>query len=172
MTNTLVQPSDLASYPGAPFSESIVDAAVDRLRRDSGWHIAPQVTETLKVDGHGGRLLVLPTLQLVNVTAVRDVSGDTPQVLDEWKRSRIGILTRDGGWPCGLEAVEVDLVHGYTTTPLELFAVVADLCRATLSDPRVQQERLGNWSRTLRGTVAGTDLADILARYSVESRFA
>lgn len=172
MPNTLVHHTELEDYPGAPFAQSIVDAAVDRLRRDVGWHIAPQVTETRKVDGHGGRLLVLPTLQLVNVTEVRDITGDTPEVLDEWRKSAIGILTRDAGWPCGLEAVEVDMVHGHSTTPLELLAVVADLCRATQSDPRVQQERLGNWSRTLRGTAAGTDMAEVLSRYSVESRFA
>jgi hypothetical protein len=47
MANTLVSPYDLEDFPGAPFSDTLVDAAVSEIRGEAGWHIAPQVTETL-----------------------------------------------------------------------------------------------------------------------------
>jgi hypothetical protein len=39
MANTLVSPYDLEDFPGAPFSDTLVDAAVVGPRR-GGWHIA------------------------------------------------------------------------------------------------------------------------------------
>jgi hypothetical protein len=159
MVNTLASPTDLADFPGAPFTEAVVDAAVATLRLEAGWHIAPQVTETVTVNAGGGTDLILPTLHLVNVTEVREVSGSTPVVLTGWRQSRIGILTRNAGWPRGLEVIEVDMVHGHTETPPELLSVIAYFGQRQKSDPTVSQESLGSWSRTLRTPSPSTETA-------------
>ncbi len=172
MANTLVSATDLDPYPGAPFDQRIVDMAAAKLRLEVGWHIAPELTETRKVDSWGTSTLLLPTLHLVDVTAVRDVTGDAPEVIEGWKKSDEGILTLASGWPFGLEAVEVDMVHGYATTPLELLPVLADIARSATSDPRVTQERLGNWSRTFRSSLSGTDTGTAAELYSIKGRFA
>lgn len=174
MANTLAQPVELADFPGAPFTQGVVDSAVGAVRLEAGWHIAPQVTETIKVHGSGGTMLILPTLRLTTVTEVRDVSGDTPVVLGGWRKSTKGILTRDAGWPCGIEVIEVDLTHGYTTTPPELFPVIAYFSKVQQVDPTVSQEALGSWSRTFRassGDQSGLPLA-VLSRFTVQTGFA
>jgi hypothetical protein len=169
VTNTLVSPVDLIEFPGSPFTEDVVDSAAGMVRLEAGWHIAPEITETILVDGYGGRDLILPTLRLVTVTEVRDVSGDDPVVMTGWRKSRKGILTRDAGWPCGEETVEIDLVHGYASTPRELLPVIADFARSALSDSRVSQTSLGAFSESYRASLSGTDQGSILTMFSVRT---
>ena len=152
MANTLVDPADLADYPGAPFSQAIVDSAVAALRSDCGWHIAPVLTETVTADGSDTTLLFLPTLRLVSVSAVRDVTRTAPVTLTGWRKAGPGMLTRDFGWPCGYEAIEVDLVHGYEETPAELLPAVAFYCQTQRLDQNVSSESLLSWSKTTRST--------------------
>lgn len=174
MANTLVTPQDLSDFPGAPFAISTVDVAVAALRRDAGWHIAPQVTETVLLDALGGRDLILPTRHLVNVTEVRDVSTSTPVVLTGWRKSKAGILHRDAGWPSGFQSVEVDMVHGYTVTPPELFPLVAVYSQLQAVNSTVKQEALGSWSRTLRSQAPSTDDGfplDVLDHFTIRAGF-
>lgn len=139
----LAMPGDLDGIDGAPFTESAVRAAGEQIRRLAGWHIAPEVAETLTVDSPGGDTLWLPTRHVVEVTAVRDVSGDTPRELSGWRWSQSGMLSRRGGFPCGFRAVEVDLKHGYESCPVDLLPVIADR-----TNRRVMQESLGSRSVT------------------------
>lgn len=164
MANDLVDADELGEFPGAPFPQSRVDAAVSRLRKIAGWHIAPQLTETLTLDGSTTKLLVLPTLQLVDVVEIRDVSGTTPVVLGDWRAATAGLIKRRCGWPWGFRAVEVDVVHGYEETPPDLFDVVAGLCQLMLTDPEVAQESLGSWSVTTRDAL-GASRAEALEDY-------
>jgi hypothetical protein len=173
MTNTLVDASELAGYPGAPFSPAVVDSAVAALRGDCGWHIAPEITETLTLNGSPDKTLILPTLRIVEITAIRDVSGDTPVVLTGWRQaSKAGLLWRDEGWPEGLEVVEVDLTHGNTETPPDLLPAVAYYVQSQSSDSTVSTESLLSWSKTTRPGYAPKSLGQgsplsVLARYNV-----
>ena len=129
MTNDLVSPSDLTGFPGAPFSDDVVDAAVASLRAYAGWHIAPSRTETLTVDSDGGDRLTLPSLHVTAVTEVRNVySADSPSEITGFRWAKAGILALYCGWPCGFQSVEVDLTHGYDTVPVELLASLAAAC--------------------------------------------
>lgn len=166
MANDLIQADQLADLPGAPFTQSAVDSAVSKLRRLAGWHIAPKYTETITMDGSETRLLVLPTLWLVDVTAVRDISGDTPVTLTGWRKSRAGMLRRAAGWPCGFGVLEVDLVHGYDDTPDDLFPLAAAMIELTTTGSDVEQESLGSWSVTFREALAQTH-AETLEDYSL-----
>lgn len=165
ITEPLVDASDLADFPGAPFTPSQVKAAADQIRDECGWHIAPQLTQTLALDSDGGRLLALPTLHLVEVTAVRDMTGTAPNVLDGWRKSRIGLLERTAGvWPQGLEAVEVTIVHGYEACPAALLPAIAARCQRFNKDGTVRQESLGSRSVSF-GIIEGGDVSAALARY-------
>lgn len=173
MSNTLVDPPDLAGLPGAPFTQAVVDSAVGTLRGDMGWHIAPAVTETIKVDGSPDKVLVLPTRWLVSVTAVRDVSGAAPVTLTGWRASNPGrgLLYRDEGWPQGFEVIEVDLKHGYADTPAELLPAIAFYCHAQRVDETVSSESLLSWSKTYRST-SGTSpglVELVLAKFSTRT---
>ena len=175
MTNTLVDPPDLAAYPGAPFPQSVVDAAVANLRGDVDWHIAPEVTETITVDGSPDDLLVLPTLRIVTVTAVRDVSGTTPVTLTGWRvNKKAGLLQREEGWPEGFEALEVDLTHGYTNTPAELLPAVAYYCQRQAVDASLSSDSLGAWSESYGSPASSTAPAmeypaGVIAKFNVRT---
>lgn len=138
----LAQADDLVDFPGAPFPQSVVTAAGEAVRAAAGWHIAPAVTETLRIDSDGATLLLLPTGRLTAVAEVRDVTGDAPSIITGWRVShRLGGLHRGTGWPCGFEAVEVDVVHGYTECPPDLLKIVA-----AEAGRRVAQQSAGPFS--------------------------
>src|SRR5512139_2364445 len=60
-------------------------ATVAEVRAFCGWHIAPEVTETLTRDGSGGPVQVLPTLRLVDLISI---TNDGTAVTDpEWSTS-------------------------------------------------------------------------------------
>lgn len=156
---------DLEGFPGGPFTDSVVFAAAESVRSECGWHIAPQVTETITVDSPGGRVLLLPSLFVTEVTAVRDVTGDEPRTLTGWRISRAGMLHLAGGWPEGFAAVEVDLTHGYESCPAELLAVIADRALRNAKDSTVVQESLGSRSVSYRDAPLASP---VLARYRLQ----
>jgi hypothetical protein len=171
MANTLVSPYDLEDFPGAPFSDTLVDAAVSDIRSEAGWHIAPQVTETLTLDSYGGQLLSLPSQRVVNVTAVRDMTR-AGAVLTGWTRSscllwRSTYHTYCFGWPVG--QVEVDIVHGFATTPPDLLAAVAAraLRLSNPRDPSLASQLVGQVSQTYATSAAGFAPDPVVARYSL-----
>lgn len=166
MVNTLVAPSDIAAFPGAPFADALVDAAAGSVRDAAGWHIAPPVTETMRVVSGGGTVLLLRSLNVATVTAVRDVSGDTPDVLTGWVARESGILERAVGWPVR-HTIEVDLTHGYAACPPALLSVIADRCQRMAVDATVSSMSRGPFSVTLRGRFDTTAADAILARYTV-----
>lgn len=167
MSNDLLAPEQLDDFPGAPFADTVVDAIVARLRREAGWHIAPARIETVTVDGSDTRLLVLPTLELTNVTEVRDVTVlASPTVVPDWRAARAGMLRRPGGWPRGFRSVAADITHGYEDCPPDLLPVIATLCRLSTTDGEVSQEALGSWSVTLRESLPA-DQAETLQAYSI-----
>lgn len=166
MANSLAAPADLAGFPGAPFSDAMVDAAVGSVRGEAGWHIAPEVTETLTVDSDGGTILPLSSLKVAAVTGVRDVTGDTPEVLTGWTLRRSGVLERRSGWP-KRRTIEVDVTHGHAETPPELLPVIADVARMLQRGGRVTQESLGSRSVSM----ANTDpMSAVLARFKIPGR--
>ena len=76
-----------------------VRAAQGAVRRHCGWHVAPSVTETLRVDGYGGRTLILPSKHVTAIASVivgdedwldqplddtPPASVDTPAVREAW----------------------------------------------------------------------------------------
>jgi hypothetical protein len=138
----LLHPGVLDDFPGAPFPPAVVAAAAESVRKMAGWHIAPVQSDTVTVDGVRSRRLLLPTLRIVEVTEVRDVSADAPVVLNGWKvDNRRGWLYREEGWPCG--PIEVDMAHGYHTCPADLLPLIAELAQWSMVNGAVSQQQAG-----------------------------
>lgn len=126
---------DFASYPDlcAPsdlsveVSEGAVRAASDVIRRACGWHIAPEVTETLVLDSDGGRILALPSLRVTGVSGVTDADD---VAIEGWSWSSSGLLERaDGCWPRGFQSVKVAVTHGFVDAPPGLLSLVAEVAQ-------------------------------------------
>lgn len=157
MANNLVAPTNLTGFDGAPFSSDKVDAAVGAIRGEAGWHIAPEVTETLRVESWGGRWLHLPTRRVVAVTNVQQ-NGVTLS----WALYPGSSLYRVNGWPVGV--VEVALTHGYEECPPELYAVIAE----ATTGGRVRSRQEGPWQTSYAAN--GHDILDAsaaLSRYAL-----
>jgi hypothetical protein len=147
--NPLVEGYHLNGLVGAPFDPEVVFNAGDVIRDRCGWHVAPVVTETLTVDSDGGRWLILPTRRLTAVTAIRDVTRQSPVTLEGWRWTATGTIERTGSWarwPKGLRAVEVDVTHGYPECPTALIEWAAELCRSATRGNEVRTETVGGVS--------------------------
>jgi len=134
---------DLAGFNGGPFTANVVTSAGDSIRDECGWHIAPEVTVTMKYRGSGS-VILLPTLKLANVLSVKDRDGNLVDGVDWFEN---GILERPGGFP---SLVEVTFAHGYRVCPSSLFGIVAERAAAR-SAGRVKSESLGGRSVSLEG---------------------
>lgn len=165
MSNSLVDPLDINDFPGAPFTEAAVDAAAASMRGTAQWHIAPEVTETVTVDGVSGQVLVLPTLKIVSVSEIRDVTDGGSEVITGWEIRRQSMLTRRQGWPCGIGSIEVDLTHGFASTPADLFPVAAEAAQLSQATA-VSQKSVGSFSVSYRPYLS-VAANDTLRRYSI-----
>lgn len=156
--NDLVSHYDLLSYPGGPFGEAGVDAAVEAVRAEAGWHIAPVRTETVLVVSSGGPDLILPSRRVVSVSSA---AGGT-----DFELHPGAVLHRKAGcWPVGV--VQVTMTHGYAQIPADLLPLVASRVRAVHSsrDPGLASMTTGpySWSYFRGGGVS----AELPRRYIV-----
>jgi hypothetical protein len=137
----LADPILLADYPGGPFSARTIASASASVRNDCRWHVAPVVTETVTVDGCLSRLLLLPTLRLVNVTGVEvlDDSSTTWLPITGWRIANAGMLYRATGWNYGPAGIRVTMQHGFAETPADLLPVLAARCQRNLADSILTQ---------------------------------
>lgn len=161
----LVNATGLAGQSGAPFNLDRVKSACAALRRVAGWHIAPSVPEVVTFDHDGAGVLLLPSLYVTGVTAVRDVTGDTPRDLTGWRWSQSGMVSLPGGGPRGFRSVEVEFTHGYEECPPELLPVIA----AGITG-RVVQESLGSRSVTLGTEDVTFAPASVVDRFRLRGR--
>lgn len=116
-------------------------AAMGAIRRYCGWHIAPVISQTLILDGSGRQVLLLPTLRLKSVEAVKEHGRAVPLDGIEW--SHKGILRRRTRWTDRLRGVEVSLHHGFDDTPQLSALVVSVAERARASPAGVVSESAG-----------------------------
>lgn len=102
----------------APDETTRLMQAQDEVRGFCGWHIAPSRTETVRVEGGGGRLLLLPSLHVTDVASVVDENGS--EVTDfRWRRN--GTLV--GCWSDCLD-YDVTFTHGHPQAPMDVSAAV------------------------------------------------
>lgn len=97
-----------------PTADPAVDAFVRGYCR---WHVAPSVDETVVVVGVGSGAVLLPTLMLTDVAAVR-VDGVAVS-LDSVRWTPHGVLYRDAGFAVG-SVVAADITHGFAECPADV----------------------------------------------------
>lgn len=156
-----VQAGDLAEFPGAPFTQSIVDAVVTRLERELGWHVAPVKTETLRARMPAGAArdqLLLPSRHVTGVTAVRKANG--APILG-WTLTGASEAILEGCWGPGW--YDVDATHGYEKVPADLLAAIAAACVQERTDPSISSWTSGPFSASLRAGGAPAAAATLLA---------
>lgn len=129
-----------------------------------GWHIAPSISETLQVEGDGGRVLLLPSLHVTNVTEVRDESGN---VVTGWKARRNGVLR--GCWKAE-ELYEVDVTHGYDAMPDEVEEIIAKLDAEGIGVGAVRVTVSGPFSQTYDLSSQPITVRSVLDRYKLPPR--
>ena len=172
MASDMLEGWDTSTLPGAPIpGDFALEAAVGAVRSLLGWHLAPEVTETLVVDSPGGQRLWLPTRHVVEVTEVRVCADDgTETPLTGWNAatgwSEGGWLYCLPGFPAGERRIRVDIVHGYAKAPAEIVAVVVAGLAA-----QVKSETVGGRSVTISDSIGtGPSAAAIIARYALGPR--
>ncbi len=107
----------LATLTGLPTTSPKLLLALDRASnrfRDAVGHPVHLVTDdVIWLDGDGTDTLLLPAAPFTTIS----VEVDGAPVTDYKPARRSGILRRAGGWPDGLENIEVTYTHGYATIP-------------------------------------------------------
>lgn len=93
-------------------------AALAAVRRYCGWIVTPPATVTITVDGPGGRVLSLPTLQLTTVSAVVE-DGVALNVSDlRWSVDRGQVYKKSGAsWTSNAAGISVTMTHGFSSAP-------------------------------------------------------
>ena len=117
-----IAPSDLPAAVMARFTDqdaaqAAIDTALVAARRYCGWTVSPVVAnDVVTVDGSGGQVLSLPTLNLLSVSSI-DEDGIEHAAAD-LRVSKLGLVRkRSGGrWTSAYGAVTATMTHGYTET--------------------------------------------------------
>lgn len=163
MEPDLVLPDDLTGFPGAPFTATVVAAVADAIRAECGWHVAPQVTSTVRVDVSNG-VAVLPTLRLVGVTSVTAEDGQTLDV--RWGDPN-GVVRLKG---CYTGSATVMFEHGYERCPPALIGSVAAAAQLARRG-QVRQESLGSRSVSYGTAAEVAAVSDpVVARFKLGPR--
>lgn len=163
-TDPLITAEQLAAYPGrtvpADQADLLIAGVSAAVRERCGWHIAPSITQTVTVDGSGGRLQLLPTLRL---TAVNSVTDDgTALAVDDYDWAADGRLWRSCGWTRRLRGVVAEIVHGYDETPAWMVSMVCAKVKAAATVPAgVKAERSDGESITYADGSGGVGFSDL-----------
>lgn len=132
-------------------------AAHGAVRRECRWHVAPVITETLVLDGPGGRALLVPSQR---IELLESVTSDGVDVTERVRFSRsAGILTLSEGWSREVGGVEITLRHGYAldSVPEVAALIVALTKRAAQGGSVIAQQGVGPASvRYLTGADGGS----------------
>lgn len=119
-------------YPPAPtgVDKAAWESAFSAARLHCGWHIAPQVSETVTVDGSGRFIQTLPTKYLVDLTSITNDGHAVAR--PDW--SQMGLVEqRYNRWTARFRGVVAEMTHGYEELPKELEAVLTAVARGDFS---------------------------------------
>jgi len=126
-----------------PTPEDIARAAA---RRYCGWHVTPvREDDEVTLDGPGSALLILPTLRLVELTAVTE-DGVELDIATDLSVSARGLVRKKSGlwWSRQYGSIVVTMTHGFDpddefNNAADFEAAVASIAERSLGDavPRV-----------------------------------
>jgi len=148
-----------------PALAALLAGASAGLRRYCGWHIGPTRREELVVDGSGGKLLLLPTLHIVQVHLVTE-HGHEPLPGDEVEWSQIGTIRSRTRWTERFRGIAVDLDHGYDLVEIpDVAQIVQQVVATALASPMgATREQAGalavTWATTAPNVAGGLSLLE------------
>ncbi len=150
-----------------------LDRGLATARRWCGWQVTPVVDDdVVTLDGPGSRLLVLPTLKLVELTAV-DEDGTGLDVADLAWSSR-GLVRKKSGacWSAEYGSIVVTMTHGFGEAKDFDLAVLSVIDRISLAPDGGRPVSVGpfRWSedRPEGGAFTAAEQA-MLEQYRLES---
>ncbi|WOH20131.1 hypothetical protein IRJ34_07345 [Paenarthrobacter sp. GOM3] len=133
-----------------------LDAATAEVRRFCGWHVLPEHTEELVLDGNGLTELLIPSGNILDVTAC---SNDGIDVLSSLDWSAKGILALAGGrWTRKNRGVRITLRHGFDEAPDVAGVVAGVAARAAAQVGPVVRQNAGPMGVSY-GTVNGAPIS-------------
>lgn len=148
----IVAPADLVLYQAGD-AQTLIDEATANVRSYCGWHIAPSVSETVTLNGNGGKVLLLPSMY---VTAVTAVTQDGITVADtDYDFDSAGILFNVGWWGILPRSIEVTMTHGYAAVPDVAAVILARVSRAQASPGAAVRVQAGPFSEQYESGGAG-----------------
>lgn len=147
----LDQTADELPDPRAELLLDLVSGSVEAYATEiAGRRFTVTDDETIRVDGSGTSILLLPGLPVTDVAAVIQDPDDTNETLavGDWEWSPDGILRRlNGRWVRRFRYYAVTYSHGYDTVPDGVKLVVLRVAaRATVNPEGLTQESAGGWA--------------------------
>lgn len=140
--------------------EAMLSSVSQAIRDHCGWHVAPNVKCTFTGEGEG-RLLVLPTLAVNEVTSL-EIAGVAADF--EWRSCGL-VRLKAGAFPDSWRSVKCCYSAGYDSTG-SLGAIVAQIAsNALAAAPGIAEEHAGGVGATYNKTGDGiTGGVSLLAR--------
>lgn len=180
----IVVTGDLELYQGGD-AQSLINQATALVRRYCGWHVTPNVVETVTLDGSGNGTQILPSLRVTGITSV--TYDGVLLAASDYSWSPFGVIEYDTAGPYFLSAyrwlngtgkVVVTMNHGYVDAPDLAGVVMAIASRAQSSPNGVVRTQSGPFSETYSQTglnvAGGVSMVDhekdILDRYRLPPR--
>lgn len=153
-----------------------LNAAQAAIRRFCRWHVAPSITETVRVAG-SGHTLTLPTGHLTALDEVRIPARDLtidPTAL-AWDETG-SVVWAAGTFPCLPGSVEVTMQHGFDLDDVpDVQELLLTLARRAGSHPGIITQQSVNGASVSYATGGGAPLSvpllvsekDLLAPYRI-----
>lgn len=144
-------PAELQARLGdATAQQKAIDVALADARRYCGWHVSPVRTETVTVDGSGGRVLSLPTLKLLGLVSLTECGIPHDVTRLDW--SRIGVVRKPLAlrWTSRYSSIEAGMQHGFTEDEaagwraaiIDLIVMNADETDSVRDDPALIRKKI------------------------------
>lgn len=113
-----------------------VRAAQGAIRRYCGWHVAPSITQKIRLSPRGGKSLELPTGHMTALDKCRVFDLDVTERVSWGQEGVLWLMC--GRWPNLPGAVEVTFTHGYALEDVpDVASLIATVARRASSDPGV-----------------------------------
>lgn len=144
--------------------------AAEAIVRDyCGWHISPNMTETLTLDGPGGTVLTLPSLHVSDISQITNAGTALDASDYDWSTAGI-VELRCGRFTSRLRAVSATLTHGYPQMPAGIQAVIDHLATQDLAGQVVRVGQVQVSAVRADGATEVMSAASILDRYRLPPR--
>lgn len=154
-------------------AQQALDAAVDTIENEAGQTLESS-TDTITLDGKGGRELLVPRWPVTSVTSVTVdgivlVFGED----EDFTWSDYGVIERhDDCWPTTRRSIGIVYTAGLATIPLDLKRIAWRLAASTWDNPGgLESEKIGDWSGKWTSGMLSGELSEadkrVISRYAV-----